>query len=74
MEKPKDKRKKQLNDYARYSGLAIQMGVIIGAGTWLGTYIDGRMENETPIFTIILSLISVAVGLYTSLKDFIKPE
>jgi ATP synthase protein I len=66
---------KPLNDYAKYSGLAVQMALIIGGGCYGGYKLDEYFKNnETPIFTIILSLVSIALAMYMVLKDFIKPK
>ena len=71
----KDKRpQKPLDSYAKYSSLAIQMGVIIGGGCYGGYKLDEYFHNTTPIFTIILSLVSIAIAMYLILKDFIKPK
>ncbi len=70
-----DPNKKPMNDYAKYSGLAVQMAVIIGGGCYGGYKLDEHFQNkETPIYTIILSLISIALAMYIVLKDFIKPK
>lgn len=69
---PFNKRKKQLNSYARYSGMAIQMGGIIGGGTWLGVWLDEQTTMEFPLFTLILSLFSVFAAIYLVLKDLIQ--
>ncbi|MGI6338381.1 MAG: AtpZ/AtpI family protein [Bacteroidales bacterium] len=61
-----------MNDYARYSGMAFQMLIIILIAVWGGTRLDKILELKTPVFTIVLSLIGVFAALYTSLKDFIK--
>ena len=61
-----------LRTYARYSGLAFQMIIIILATTWGGTKLDKILELKTPVFTIILSLLGVFTAIYTTLKDFIK--
>jgi len=73
---PKKRRtEKQNNDnlksYARYSGMAVQMIVIIVIMTYSGVWLDERREAETPVFTLILSLLGVFAALYFALKDFI---
>lgn len=66
---------KPLNDYAKYSGLAVQMAVIIGGGCYGGVKLDEHFGNkETPVYTIILSLVSIVLAMYIVLKDFIKPK
>lgn len=73
--KPNKQPQKPLNDYAKYSGLAVQMAVIIGGGCYGGYKLDEHFGNkETPIFTIILSLASIVLAMYIVLKDFIKPK
>ena len=64
---------KQVNVYAKYSGMAIQMGLIIVVGAFAGQYLDGYLSNEKPIMTIIGSLLGVFFALYWSLKDLINP-
>ena len=54
--------------------MAIQMGAIIGLGAWGGTKLDEYYKNQKPIFTIILSLVSIFAALYLILKDFINPK
>jgi len=65
---------KPLNAYAKYSGLGIQMALIIGGGCYGGYKLDEYYKNTTPVFTIILSLVSIALAMYIVLKDFIKPN
>lgn len=71
---PNDRPKKarSLNDYARYSNLAVQMIVIILAGVWGGIKLDHWLKTSFPYFTIILSFSAVMLSLYVSLKDFIN--
>lgn len=61
-----------LHNFARYSGMAFQMMAIILVTTWGGVKLDKVLELETPIFTVILSLLGVFAAIYTSLRDFIK--
>jgi hypothetical protein len=63
------KPEKKLNIYLRLSSVAIQMGVIIGGFSWLGTYLDGRQKNEQPIWTIILALSGVMISMYLVFKE-----
>ena len=69
----KDK-KSQLNPYLKYSGLVFQLGLIIGLFTFLGQWLDKKMEMETPWYTVVFSLSGVGLGLYTSLKGILKNE
>jgi len=63
---------KQYNAYLRYSNLAIQMIVIIGGGTYGGFRLDKYLGWKFPVFTIVLSLLSVAVAIWFAIKDLLK--
>lgn len=63
---------KQPNLFLRFSNLTIQMGAIIGLSAWGGVKLDAYYQTKKPYFTIVLSLLGVAAGLYTVLKDVIK--
>ncbi|PID87831.1 MAG: hypothetical protein CSB06_03475 [Bacteroidia bacterium] len=69
-----DKKKKsdKLFRYAKYSGLALQMGLVIILGTWGGYQIDQYFEYKFPAFTLLLSLTAVILAIYWAIKDFIK--
>ncbi|MFO7853550.1 MAG: AtpZ/AtpI family protein [Bacteroidota bacterium] len=65
------KKSDNLKSYARYSSIAFQMIIIIGLMTYAGVKLDERRGGETPVFTVILSLLGVFAALYITLKDFI---
>ena len=48
--------------------IPFQMGVIIFAFTYLGMWLDKRYTNSS-LFTIILSLLSVFIGLYNVIRQ-----
>jgi F0F1-type ATP synthase assembly protein I len=55
--------------------MAVQMALIIGLGCWGGYKLDEIYNKEsTPIYTIVLSLISIFAAMYIVLKDFIRPK
>lgn len=66
------KRKERLNTYARFSGVGFQMLAIIAIGVWGGIKLDENYPNEYQIFTIICSLASIGVALYTVIKQVTK--
>ena len=72
MWKSKKSKKKQLNSYIKYSSLTTQMAVIIAAGTFFGDYLDKKDTSDIPIYTIILSLLSIFLALYYVLKKIIN--
>ncbi|WP_233752643.1 AtpZ/AtpI family protein [Flavilitoribacter nigricans] len=68
-EDEKDKIRKGTQNYMKYSGMAIQMGVIILIGTYSGMWLDEKFQTNTPWFTVGLALLSIFAALYVSLKD-----
>jgi len=50
------------------------MIVIIVIMTFAGVKLDERRGAETPVFTMILSLLGVLAAIYTAIKDFIKKD
>ncbi len=69
---PENKGRKGIQDFAKYSGLAFQMIAIILVMTWIGTKLDKYLSLNTPVFTVIFSLLGVFAAIYTSLRDFLK--
>ncbi len=65
------KNKKNLNNYSKYSGIVFQMALIILAGTWGGIKLDEKLKLEFPVFTVVLSFLSVILAMYVVLKEFI---
>ena len=63
---------KQYNAYVRYSNLAVQMMVIIGGGTYGGFRLDKYLGWKVPVFTIVLSLLSVTAAIWFAVKDLLK--
>jgi F0F1-type ATP synthase assembly protein I len=63
--------RKNLNDYARYSGMAFQMLAIILLGVFAGFKIDQWLGTR-PVLTVILSLLSVALSIYLVTKDLLR--
>jgi ATP synthase protein I len=72
--RPQKKGQKPLNNYARYSGLAFQMVIIILAGTFGGIQLDKWVKFKFPVFTVVLSLGSVLLAMYIVLKEFISDK
>lgn len=65
--------KKQLQSYAKYSGIAFQMLAIIVIGSFAGVKLDEKFPNAYPLFTITLSLLSIAMAMYYVIKQVSKP-
>jgi len=65
------KPKKQIDDFIRYSSLAIEMVVIMGVGVWIGMKIDKWLELDFPAFTLALMILSVAGAIYHAIRKFL---
>jgi hypothetical protein len=61
-----------LRNFTHYSGIGIQMAVIIVITVWGGKKLDNLLLLKTPVFTIILSLLGVFAAIYAAIKDFIR--
>ncbi|KPM30987.1 Membrane protein [Croceitalea dokdonensis DOKDO 023] len=72
MSQQKSPRKKPLNSYARFSGIAFQMVAIIGGGTYLGVYLDKKYPNKHAMYTVICALGSVLISIYFVVRQIIK--
>ncbi len=68
----KEAPKKKVNAFYRFSSAGIQMGILIAAGAWGGQSLDEKQGNETPVYTIILSLLGVGAGLYLIIKEVVN--
>ena len=71
-ENPSKKSKSSLSQYARFSGIAVQMGVIIGVSAWGGKKIDQHFNFNKPYLTILCSLLGVAFALYLIIREVIN--
>jgi len=67
-----NQKKKHISNYGKYSSIAFQMLAIILLGVWGGVKIDEWLEMSIPVFTIILSLLSVVLAIYSVVKDLLK--
>lgn len=63
---------KKVTSFLQYSGLGIQMLATIGAGVWLGTWLDERQGNKTPGWTLTLALFSIAASIYLLIRGLPK--
>ena len=62
------------NGFVRYSGIAFEMLAIVGGFTFVGWKLDRWLENRLPIFTLILSLSGVCLGIYAAISGFLKED
>lgn len=57
------------NKILRYTSMAIEMAAIIGGGAYAGVWLDRKLDFDTPIFTIALSLFGVFASTYLIIKQ-----
>lgn len=61
-----------MKSYARYSGMAIQLGVTIALGAFVGRKVDEWLSLEQPLMTALFSLLATIAGIYLLVKDLVK--
>ena len=66
------KKNSNLNTYARFSGIAIQMIAIIGLATYGGVKLDEAYPNKYSVYTIICSLSGVVLAMYYVIRQVLK--
>lgn len=64
-----DKRRKQIQAVARYSGLGLEMTAAVVFCALLGQWLDNRMGNPTPYFTLAGCFIGVAYVLFRIIRE-----
>lgn len=60
------------NSYLRLTSAALQMTAVIGGFAWLGTYLDNNYNPNGSLWTILLSLLGVGIGLYLIIKEVLS--
>lgn len=61
-----------LKKWAIFSGIALQMGIVIAIGAYLGVYLDEKYPNQYSAFTIICSLAGVFLAMYSVISQLNK--
>ena len=69
--KPTKKQKDQLNGYARFSGIVIQMVGIIALGIYIGVKLDEKYPNENNLYTLCFTLGFVIVSIVYVIRRII---
>ena len=57
------------NKWLAFVNIPIQIGVIIFGFTYFGIWLDERLKNQSNLFTIVFSLVSVFISLYNILRQ-----
>ena len=69
-----EKKPKKLPDYAKYSGMGLQMLAIMLCGVFGGQYLDKIFTTPFPVFTLVLTLAGVVGAIWYFIKDFLKKK
>lgn len=72
-EEDKKEADRNSQSYMKYSGMAVQMGLIILVGAYIGVKLDEKFQTKS-LFTALLALLAVFAALYLTLKDFISKK
>ena len=67
------KKESPIHQYAVYSNLAFEMGVVIALGVFGGVKLDNLL-NISPLFTILCSLASIAIAMFLVIRSLTKPK
>lgn len=62
------------SNFLRYSGMAMQMLGTILVFTYAGYKLDQWQMNKTPVWTLVLSLTSIAASLYLLIRSMPKAK
>lgn len=57
------------NALLRFSGMAVQMAVIIGGGAWGGSALDNYVGGESKTWSIILTLLGLGISLFIFIRE-----
>ncbi|MDQ3016087.1 MAG: AtpZ/AtpI family protein [Bacteroidota bacterium] len=68
------KSSKNPNQYLKYSGMAVQLFILLGIGAFAGQKIDKAVGTSRPYFTILLILVFTAVFFYRLVKDLSRKD
>lgn len=69
MNEEKRSKKNLPNTLVKYSGMSVKIAIAILAGVYGGQYLDEYWGLATPIFTLILSMLGLALALYIIIKE-----
>lgn len=67
-ERPGNSRK-----FIQYSGMAIEMGVLIFIGVWLGRWMDRYFAMEKPVFLVIMTLFFTTASIFRVIRSLTSP-
>lgn len=69
MSQQKSPKKNNFKNAAMLSGIAFEMGAIIFLAVKGGNWFDDKYQTQKPIYTLICTLIGVAISIYVVLQQ-----
>ncbi|TXN37589.1 AtpZ/AtpI family protein [Flagellimonas hymeniacidonis] len=69
MSQQKSPKKNNFKNAAMLSGIAFEMGIIIFLAVKGGKWLDVHYQNEKNIFTVIATLLGVAISIWVVLQQ-----
>lgn len=60
------------HSFLRFSSMATQMGITIFLGVWGGIKLDQFFQFETPVMTLICSLLGVILAVYIVIREVLR--
>ena len=74
MSQQRSPKKKGFKNSLILTGIAFEMGAIIYLAVQGGKWLDGHFETEKRIFTVIATLLGVAISIWVVLRQLKKIE
>jgi F0F1-type ATP synthase assembly protein I len=71
---PNENPRQSLNALARYSGMAFLIGAPIVIGILGGKWLDDKLSMKFQLFTVVLTLTGVFLGVYLVVRDLLKQK
>jgi ATP synthase protein I len=73
---PKDNPRQSPNTVARYSGMVFQIAATIIICLFLGRWLDSKVHisDTIPVFTTVLTILGVFLGVYFVIRDLLKQK
>jgi hypothetical protein len=62
------------NDYIKYSGIGIQLLVVVFLVTYAGFWLDRYFQTAKPIFSILFGILSVVLGIWFMVKELLSKK
>jgi len=74
MENQANNENNNFQKYLKYSSLVFEMGIIIGAGAYFGSWLDKKFNLEKPVLTAVLAVIGVLCSMFLLIKRLKNDE